>query len=116
MLYITVKTIKRNIGFKGIEIADIVIGFPLVAICVILFTLTPLKMPALVLLMVGIFLLLPISVSKKNRMYKVLFLLFQFIVKTKVYIYSMEIDKTQRGMILTDGIRQKIRKIEIKRA
>lgn len=78
-MYITVKSIKRDLGFKGIEVSDIVIGLPMILLFIILFCFTPLKILSIVGLMIGIFCLLPISVSKKNRMYKVLGLIFSYI-------------------------------------
>ena len=61
-MYITVKSIKRNLGFKGIEISDIVIALPMIILFIVLFCFTPLKIPAIVGLMIGIFCLLPINV------------------------------------------------------
>ena len=78
-MYITLKSIKRNLGFKGIEASDIVIAFPIIILFIILFCFTPLKIPSLIFLMIGIFCLLPINVSKKNRMYKVIGLIFKFL-------------------------------------
>lgn len=87
-MYITVKSIKRNLGFKGIEISDIVIALPIIILFIVLFCFTPLKIPAIVGLMIGIFCLLPINVSKKNRMYKVMGLIFKFLIKEKIYVYQ----------------------------
>ena len=66
-MYITVKSIKRNLGFKGIEIPDIIIALPIIIIFIVLFAFTPLKIPALIFLMIGVFCLLPINVSKKKN-------------------------------------------------
>ena len=82
-MYITLKSIKRNLGFKGIEISDIVIALPIITLFIILFCFTPLKIPAIV----G---LLPINVSKKNRMYKVIGLMFKYLFKDKTFIYKNE--------------------------
>ena len=87
-MYITVKSIKRNLGFKGIEISDIVIALPMIILFIVLFCFTPLKIPAIVGLMIGIFCLLPINVSKKNRMYKVIGLIFKF--REKLFVYQKE--------------------------
>ena len=87
-MYITVKSIKRNLGFKGIEISDVVIGLPLILGFIILFCFTPFKIPSIVFLMIGIFCLLPINVSKKNRMYKVLILIYKYINRNKKFIYQ----------------------------
>ena len=83
-MYITVKSIKRDLGFKEIEVSDIVIGLPMILLFIILFCFTPLKILSIVGLMIGIFCLLPISVSKKNRMYKVLGLIFSYIKRDKI--------------------------------
>ena len=89
-MYITVKSIKRNLGFKGIEISDIVIALPMIILFIVLFCFTPLKIPAIVGLMIGVFCLLPINVSKKNRMYKVIGLIFKFLIREKIFVYQRE--------------------------
>ena len=89
-MYITVKSIKRNLGFKGLEISDIVIALPMIILFIVLFCFTPLKIPAIVGLMIGIFCLLPINVSKKNRMYKVIGLIFKFLFREKLFVYQKE--------------------------
>ena len=89
-MYITVKSIKRNLGFKGIEISDIVIALPMIILFIVFFCFTPLKIPAIVGLMIGIFCLLPINVSKKNRMYKVIGLIFKFLFREKLFVYQKE--------------------------
>ena len=89
-MYITVKSIKRNLGFKGIEISDIVIALPIIILFIVLFCFTPLKIHAIVGLMIGIFCLLPINVSKKNRMYKVIGLIFKFLIREKIFVYQKE--------------------------
>lgn len=87
-MYITVKSIKRNLGFKGVEISDVVIALPIIISFIVLFCFTPLKIPALVFLMIGVFCLLPINVSKKNRMYKVIGLMFRYIIRIKTFVYQ----------------------------
>ena len=89
-MYIVVNSLKRNLGFKGIEINDLLIGVPIIFICIVLFIFTTFKIGALVLFMIGIFMLLPISVSKKNRMYKVIGLMFKYLFKDKTFIYKNE--------------------------
>ena len=89
-MYITVKSIKRNLGFKGIEISDIVIALPMIILFIVLFCFTSLKIPAIVGLMIGLFCLLPINVSKKNRMYKVIGLIFKFLFREKIFVYQKE--------------------------
>lgn len=104
-MYITVKSIKRNLGFKGIEISDIVIALPILILFIVLFAFTPIKIPSLILLMIGIFCLLPINVSKKNRMYKVLILIFQYIFRTKIFVYRNE-DNMKEKVIEKDEIKE----------
>ena len=89
-MYITLKSIKRNLGFKGIEISDIIIAFPMIILFIILFCFTPLKILSVIGLMIGIFCLFPINVSKKNRMYKVIGLIFKFLFREKIFVYQKE--------------------------
>ena len=89
-MYITVKSIKRNLGFKGIEVSDIIIALPVLIIFIILFCFTPFKIPSIIGFMTAIFCLLPVNVSKKNRMYKVLVLIFKYLIRDKIYIYKIE--------------------------
>ena len=89
-MYITVKSIKRNLGFKGIELSDIIIALPVLIIFIFLFCFTPFKIPSIIGLMIAIFCLLPVNVSKKNRMYKVLVLIFKYLIRDKIYIYKIE--------------------------
>ena len=75
-MYITIKSIKKTLG-KYIEMTDLYIGLPMLMIFLILFAFTNFKLQALVFLSVCAFLLIPINLSKKNRMYKVVILLFK---------------------------------------
>lgn len=63
------------------------IGLPMLILFLILFTFTNFKLQALVFLSVCAFLLITINLSKKNRMYKVVILLFKYVFKCKEYIY-----------------------------
>ena len=85
-MYITIKSIKKTLG-KYIEMTDLYIGLPMLMIFLILFTFTNFKLQALVFLSVCAFLLITINLSKKNRMYKVVILLFKYVFKCKEYIY-----------------------------
>ena len=73
-MYITLKSIKRDLGFKGIEIPDILIAFPIIIFFIILFCFTKFKISSLIFLLIGIFCLLPINVS-------------QFVFRKKIFIY-----------------------------
>lgn len=85
-MYITIKSIKKTLG-KYIEMTDLYIGIPMLMIFLILFAFTNFKLQALVFLSICAFLLIPINLSKKNRMYKVVILLFKYAFKCKEYIY-----------------------------
>ena len=85
-MYITIKSIKKTLG-KYIEMTDLYIGLPMLMIFLILFAFTNFKLQSLVFLSICAFLLIPINLSKKNRMYKVVILLFKYIFKCKEYIY-----------------------------
>lgn len=85
-MYITIKSVKKTLG-KYIEMTDLYIGLPMLMIFLILFAFTNFKLQALVFLSVCAFLLIPINLSKKNRMYKVVILLFKYVFKCKEYIY-----------------------------
>ena len=98
-MYITIKSIKKTLG-KYIEMTDLYMGIPMFIIFLVLFTLTDLKIESLIFLSVCAFLLIPINYSKKNRMYKVMILLFQYLFKVKTYYYSNEEVKENKFKIL----------------
>ena len=85
-MYITIKSIRKTLG-KYIEMTDLYVGLPMLMIFLILFAFTNFKLQSLVFLSICAFLLIPINLSKKNRMYKVVILLFKYIFKCKEYIY-----------------------------
>lgn len=85
-MYITIKSIKKTLG-KYIEVLDLYLSLPMLMIFLILFTLTTHKILSLIFLTICVFLMIPVNLSKKNRMYKVLGLFFKFIFKTKEYLY-----------------------------
>ena len=85
-MYITIKSIKKTLG-KYIEMTGLYIRLPMLMLFLILFAFTNFKLQALVFLSVCAFLLIPINLSKKNRMYKVVILLFKYVFKCKEYIY-----------------------------
>lgn len=85
-MYITIKSIKKTLG-KYIEMTDLYIGLPMLMIFLILFAFTNFKLQSLVFLSICAFLLIPINLSKKNRMYKVVILLFKYVFKCKEYTY-----------------------------
>lgn len=85
-MYITVKSLKKTLG-KYIELTDLYIGLPSLIIFIVLFSIPPTRMFSLIFLTIVLFLMIPVSLSKKNRMYKVIFLLFKYLFKCKEYIF-----------------------------
>ena len=85
-MYITIKSIKKTLG-KYIEITDLYIGLPILMIFLTMFSFSNLRLISLIFLTIGIFILIPIQLSKKNRMYKVIGLLFLYLLKCKRYAF-----------------------------
>lgn len=86
-MYITVSSIKKTLG-KYVEMNDLYIGLPMLFSFLLIFSFTNLKLQSLVYLTICVFLMLPVKVSKKNRMYKVVALLFRYLFRCKEYYYS----------------------------
>ena len=85
-MYITIKSINKTLG-KYIELKDLYIGLPSLIAFLILFSIPITRMISLIFLSAILFLMLPINLSKKNRMYKVMFLALKYIFRCKEYIY-----------------------------
>lgn len=85
-MYITVKNMNKTLG-KWIEYNDLYIGTPLLIIFLILFAFTNFKIESLIFLTMSIFMMLPITLSKKNRMYKVIGLVIKYLFKNKKFYY-----------------------------
>ena len=85
-MYITINSIKKTLG-KYVEMTDLYIGIPMLMTFLFLFAFSSHKLFAIVFLTVCVFLMIPINLSKKNRMYKVMGLFFKFVFKNKQFIY-----------------------------
>ena len=85
-MYITLQSIKRNLGLFNLEIEDLIIGAIFGLIFTILFLLHFYTI-SLVVLSLGIFSLIPMDFSKCNRMYKLFILFTKFIFKNKNYYF-----------------------------
>ncbi len=88
-MYITIKSLKKTLG-KYIEITDLYLGLPMLMIFLVLFAFTNLKIQALVFLSICLFLLIPVNLSKKNRMYKIMILLVDYVFRNKNYCFFNE--------------------------
>ena len=85
-MYITITSLKKTLG-KYIELTDLFIAVPSLILFIILFSISFTRFISLIFLMIVVFLMLPINLSKKNRMYKVMYLVFKYIFKNKEFIY-----------------------------
>ena len=85
-MYITVKSLKKTLG-KYVELTDLYIGLPSLILFIILFSISSTRILSLVFISIVLFLMIPINLSKKNRMYKVMYLVFKYLFKCKEYIY-----------------------------
>ena len=85
-MYITITSLKKTLG-KYIELTDLYICLPSLILFIILFSISATRLLSLIFLAIVIFLMIPINLSKKNRMYKVMFLVVKYIFKNKEFIY-----------------------------
>ena len=85
-MYITLKSIKRNLGLFNLEFEDLIIGGIFILIFTILFLLKLYTM-AIVVISFGVLSLVPMDFSKCNRMYKLFVLFVKYLVKNKNYYY-----------------------------
>jgi hypothetical protein len=103
-MYITVPSIKKTLG-KYIEMKDLYIGLPMLLVFLLLFSFTSYKVFSLIYLTICIFIMLPVNVSKKNRMYKVAILFLKYLLKCKEYSYKKNGDEVNwREKIRMKGI------------
>lgn len=85
-MYITINSIKKTLG-KYVEMTDLYIGIPMIMTFLSMFAFSTNKIYSLIFLTICVFLMIPINLSKKNRMYKVMGLFFKYLFKNKTYIY-----------------------------
>ena len=86
-MYITINSIKKTLG-KYIELNDLYIGIPMIMIFLSLFAFSTHKLFSIIFLTICVFLMIPINLSKKNRMYKVIYLVFRYLFRCKEYIFE----------------------------
>lgn len=85
-MYITINSLKKTLG-KYVEMTDLYIGIPMIMTFLSMFAFSTNKIYSLIFLTICFFLMIPINLSKKNRMYKVMGLFFKYLFKNKTYIY-----------------------------
>lgn len=88
-MYITLKSIRKTLG-KHIEYTDLYIALPSIILFLILFMIKETRIISFVFITIVLFLLIPINLSKKNRMYKIIGLFISYIFRCKNYIYIKE--------------------------
>ena len=86
-MYITVKNMNKTLG-KWVEYNDLYIGIPLFIAFLIIFSFTNYKLFSFIFLSISVFIMLPIKLSKKNRMYKVIYLVYRYLFRCKDYIFK----------------------------
>ena len=94
-MYITINSIKKSLG-KYIEMTDLYIGIPMLFLFLTLFSIDGTRGIALIILTTGVFLMMPVTVSKKNRMYKIVILLFKYLFGIKEHVY-MKWDSNEKS-------------------
>jgi len=85
-MYITLKSIKRNLGLFNLEFEDLILGGIVILVFTILFLLK-FYTTSIVFIAFGILALVPLDFSKCNRMYKLFILFVKFLFKNKNYFY-----------------------------
>ena len=85
-MYITINSIKKTLG-KYVEMTDLYIGIPMIMTFLTMFAFSSHKLFSIVFLTICVFLMIPINLSKKNRMYKIVILLFRYLFGIKEYVY-----------------------------
>ena len=88
-MYITLQSIKQNLGLFNLEIKDLIVGTIFGLVFTVLFLLK-LYTISIMILSIGIILLMPIEFSKCNRIYKLFILFTKFLFKTKNYYFYRE--------------------------
>ena len=83
-MYITLQSIKRNLGLFNLEMKDLILGTFFAILFIILFLLN-LYTLATIIFSIGIILLFPVDFSRCNRTYKLFCLFINFIFKDKNY-------------------------------
>lgn len=85
-MYITLQSIKRNLGLFNLEFEDLIIGGTFILIFTILFLLK-LYTAAILFISLGAFSLVPMDFSKCNRMYKLFVLFVKYLFKQRNYYF-----------------------------
>ncbi len=87
MTYITIDSTKKNLGVKNFEFSDFLFGT--IILVVTLITMSVFNQPKLGLafMIIGIFLLMPINISNKNRVYKIVYMIAYYFFHIHTYVF-----------------------------
>ena len=88
-MYITLESPKRKLGLFDLEFQDLIVGGILTIFFIIFFTIEQYQI-GLIFILAGIFLLVPVSFSKQNRMYKLIILFTRYLFRNKTFYYHKE--------------------------
>jgi hypothetical protein len=97
-MYITLKSIKRNLGLFNLEFEDLIIGGIFILVFTILFLLKIYTL-SIVVISLGILSLVPMDFSKCNRMYKLFIYLQSIYLRIKI-ITIINDDINKRGLYI----------------
>lgn len=92
-MYITLQSIKRNLGLFNLTIEDLIVASVFGVTFTILF-LVGFYTIAIIIVSLGLISLCPIDFSKTNRIYKLFILFTKYLLKNKNYYY-----KNNQGVI-----------------
>src|SRR5574344_1357920 len=104
-MYLKIKSTKRRVGFGGIELNDLIIGLPLFFTLLIMFSFSALRSFSIILIGISVFMFIPVNLSKKNRMYKVIYLVIRYLKRDKKYVYYTDSKKE----VMNYGILKRIK-------
>lgn len=98
-MYITLQTTKRNTGLFKLEIKDIILASAFALAFIIFFSMGFYQF-GLTIVLLGIFLLMPVSFSQQNRVYKLIILVGSFLLRKKVFYYHLENKEDRRNLLV----------------
>ena len=108
-MYITLQSTKRNLGLFNLEVKDIILASVFALAFIILFSIG-FYQTAIITIITGIFLLIPVSFSQQNRMYKLILLVGSFLFRKKTFYYHLENQEVRRDQYTTFIKKNKRRK------
>ena len=88
--YVTIESEKRNLGLKGLEVADFVLAISgLVLFIFFIIGLGQIEF-AFYFIVVWGFMMLPVNMSNKNRIYKIVWMLIIYALNNHIFLYEKD--------------------------